>query len=219
MLGTTASTEPTARAGTAPRPSMAPIRSASFTSPMPIPFGEMSAATNRNARGAERSEQPLGAGVDERVPDEHDRRRRQDDAVRDDAALEIRHRDGDENDRRERGQHAEAAEPVHGEASGDQGGGHQSRGVAEIAAAQPARRLTLRLLAVLRVDGGTGHVGRAFCHAAALGSARRASADSARTGRRARPRARPGWRSSPRTTDSTTGQTAGRRTIASASRG
>src|SRR3712207_3087982 len=48
MLGTTASTEPIASAATAPRPSSAPIRSASLTSPMPMPCGEISAATNRN---------------------------------------------------------------------------------------------------------------------------------------------------------------------------
>ena len=58
----------------------------------------------QEAGGAERAERPLGARVERRLRDEHDRRRREDDPVRDDPVLEVDRAQHDEHDAEERGQ-------------------------------------------------------------------------------------------------------------------
>ena len=94
------------------RPSIAPSRRASLTSPIPIPAGiderrDEAGSRRRRARRAIHS----GLGCDERLSDEHDRGRREHDPVRDDPVLEVDRRERDEDDAEERGDERVRREP------------------------------------------------------------------------------------------------------------
>jgi hypothetical protein len=71
----------------------------------------------------ERRKRPLRAQVPGGVRDEDDRRRRQDDPVRDDPVLEVDRRHGDENGAEERSDGG-----FHGETEGEDTAGNQERG-------------------------------------------------------------------------------------------
>ena len=78
------------------RPTPAPISSASFTSPIPMPPGYASAASSRNADPPKAPSRPFGRGMHGRHPAEHDGCGRQHDHIGDHPALEVGRRDGDE---------------------------------------------------------------------------------------------------------------------------
>ena len=82
-------------------PSAAPIRSASLTSPIPIPAGYASTARKRKSEAPSAPSSHSRLGSQRGLRGEHDHGRRQHDAVRDDPVLEVDRRDRDEDDAEE----------------------------------------------------------------------------------------------------------------------
>src|SRR5256884_7207101 len=93
----------------------------------------------QEARGAERAERPRRAGIEQGVPDQHDRGRREHDPVRDDPVRQVGRGDRDEHRAEEGAQDRDPGQPEDDEAGGDEAGRRElDRGI-QRADPRPAR--------------------------------------------------------------------------------